>query len=208
MRGTGAHLLRSFIAVALTGAVGIAAAGPSKSKKVDSAMPADVDSVQVTVTAGKGRLGVEVLQISPELRSLYGAAADRGVLVNAVRPDSPAAKAGLRVGDIVTDVDGAPARSATDMLDAMSDRKRGDAISIALIRDKKRVTLRATLDEDPGPQVFGSGQLDGLDPQFREWFQRFPQGRGFAPNELERQLEDAVRRIEALEDRLGKLERT
>jgi S1-C subfamily serine protease len=60
--------------------------------------------------------------MSPELRAHFGAPGDRGVLIDTVRAGSPAARAGIHVGDIVVEIDGDAARSAIDMLDAMSDR--------------------------------------------------------------------------------------
>src|SRR6187401_1148817 len=101
----------------------LAQAGPWDGARGKASKPGDQDPVQVTVKAGKGRLGVSVLEISPELRVHFGAPRDRGVLINTVRPDSPAARAGMAVGDVVTAVDGDPVDAAAPMLAAMSDRK-------------------------------------------------------------------------------------
>jgi len=112
----------------------------------------------------KGRLGFMALAISPELRAHLGAPDDRGVLVDGVRPDSPAAHAGVHVGDVVTEVDGAPARSASDVIQALSDRKTGDEVAIDAIRAGKRVELHARLESDPAPQATSSLALpDDLD---------------------------------------------
>src|SRR4029077_19784150 len=50
----------------------------------------------------RGYLGIQLIEITPELRAHYGVARDAGVLVGGVEPDSPAAKAGIEVGDIIT----------------------------------------------------------------------------------------------------------
>lgn len=170
------------------------------------------DALQVTMTASKGRLGVAVLQISRALRAHLGAPDDRGVLVDAVTPDSPAARAGLRVGDVLVEVDGAPAASASDVLDAMADRKRGDAVVLAIRRAGVRIELSATLEDDPGPAwrsrgSFGATGFGKLDPQLRAFMERMPSfdGRG-GSRALRRSLEDAQQRLEELERRLEQLE--
>jgi membrane-associated protease RseP (regulator of RpoE activity) len=155
------------------------------------------DDVQVTVT-GKGRLGIVALQISPELRAHLGAPRDRGVLVDAVRPDSPAARAGLRVGDIVTDVDGDATRSAPEVLDALADHKKGDEVAIVAFRSGQRVELRARLDSDPGP-IWQSRSLRGLQGpnDLDSWF-RFDG----APDDMRNAIDELRKRMEQLEHRL------
>lgn len=194
----------------VVGAAGIGLAHPRHQNKPGAAAPAprpgDQDSVQITMTAGKGRLGVSVLQISSELRTHLGAPADRGVLVDAVRPDSPAAKAGLHPGDVIVEVDGDAARSATDILGAMSDRKRGDAVKLEVIRDRGHLELTATLEDDPGPApAFGRGRLGAGGPDFEPWPRGMPDFGSFGAGDLQRQLDEARRRIDELERRLDKL---
>ena len=82
------------------------------------------------VSPSRARLGVAALSISPELRTHFGAPADRGLLVDAVQPESPAARAGVHVGDVVTDVDGDAASSTSDIVSALSDRKHGDHVAV------------------------------------------------------------------------------
>lgn len=158
----------------------------------------DPDDVQVTVTAGKGRLGIVALQISPELRAHLGAPRDRGVLVDAVRPDSPAARAGLRVGDIVTDVDGAATKSAADVLDALSDRKKGDEVTVIALRSSQRVELRARLDSDPQParQSRSFRGFQGLPDDMNRWF-RFDG----TPDDMHGAIDELRKRMDELEHR-------
>jgi membrane-associated protease RseP (regulator of RpoE activity) len=152
--------------------------------------------------AGRGRLGVGVIEISPELRTQMGAPKDRGVLVDTVRPDSPAARAGVRVGDVVVEVDGEAARSASDMLEAMSDRKQGEEVTIAVLRAGQRVQLTATLTDDAGPRMPRGPALGTPFPDRFDW--QTPRFR----DDIQRELEEARRRIDELERRLDKLERT
>lgn len=189
----------SFLLIAVLCGIGVSQARADQSPSAPSTAPHD--DVQVTVT-GKGRLGIVALQISPELRTHLGAPRDRGVLVDAVRPDSPAARAGLRVGDIVTDVDGDATRSASDVLDAMSDHKKGDEIAVVASRSGQRVELRARLDSDPGPRWQSQSRsfrsVPGMPDDMNGWF-RFDG----SPDDMHHAIEELRKRMEDLERRFG-----
>ena len=186
-----------FALIAATASAAVAAPDPR------STAPAD-DDMSVTITAGKGRLGFAAIQISPELRTYFGAPTDRGVLVDNVRPDSPAARAGLRVGDVVLSVDGANAKSAMTILDSLHDNKKGDVVTIDVLRGTSRITLNATLADDPGPRVHGFGRYER--GQLPDPNGRFPEVRG-APSlddrELQRTLEDMQKRLDEIEQRMS-----
>lgn len=200
-----------FLAIALTTALaGVAAAKPATKSAPAPAHDPDADSMSITMTSSKGRLGVGVIQISPELRTHLGAPADRGVLVDMVKADSPAAKAGVRVGDVMIEVDGEAATSAMDMLSAMSDRKQGEAVALRVIRDGKHADLTATLTDDAGAtwsRQRRSVNFGHMDPRFQQWFDASGMGSmdAFAPFSpgRDRALQQ---RVEELEQRLRKLE--
>ena len=153
------------------------------SSALANADPQQPDSTQTVVTSGRGRLGFTAIQISPELRRHFGAASDRGVLVDRVLADSPAARAGLLAGDLVLTVDGARAQSVEDVINAISDVKKNDVVTLDIQRGPNRMTLHATLESDPGPRIqrferdWSSGQpgespIDGTpfmaDPETRK----------------------------------------
>jgi len=104
---------------------------------------------------GKGRLGITVVSLTRDLRTHFGATASTGVLVGEVDPGSPGATAGVRVGDLVVEINGRPTSSASDMRKAIAGAKKGQAVEIKLIRDRKPLVVRTTLTDEP---VF-----DGLD---------------------------------------------
>src|ERR1700748_1613820 len=68
-------------------------------------------------------LGFSPLDVSSELREFLGAPADGGVLVQSVKEGGPAAKAGLKVGDVVTAVDGKAVDSAWNIGDLLDGKK-------------------------------------------------------------------------------------
>ncbi len=93
-------------------------------------------------------LGFSPLDVSSELREFLGAPKDGGgVLVQSVKEGGPAAKAGLKVGDFVTAVDGKPVESAWNIGDLLDDKKAGDSVRLDVIRNHQRQTLMATLEE-------------------------------------------------------------
>jgi S1-C subfamily serine protease len=111
----------------------------------------------------RGYLGVSGLTIDATLRSL-NLPVDRGVLVDRVAPASPAAKAGVRGGDItadlggreihlggdiITSVDGKPVRTGDDLSNAVVARKPGDEVKLELRRDGARKTLTVMLTGRP-----------------------------------------------------------
>jgi RNA polymerase sigma-70 factor, ECF subfamily len=92
-------------------------------------------------------LGFSPLDVSPDLRAFLGAPKDGGVVVQSVKEGSPAAKAGLRVGDVVMAIDGKPVDSAWTVGDTLDDKNAGDAVRIDIIRNHQRQTITAALEE-------------------------------------------------------------
>jgi serine protease Do len=101
------------------------------------------------VIHGRPRLGVQLLDATPELREHLGGDADSGVLVSKVIEGMPAAEAGLRVGDLIVAVDGEPVEHVGDLVHALSDRE-GQEVEIEVVRDHRRATVRVALREDDG----------------------------------------------------------
>ena len=100
-----------------------------------------------TGTPGGATSGFVPMELTPELRVHYGAPRDAGVLIGEVEAESPAARAGLQVGDIVTAADGEKIDSPSDLSRAMRRKKAGDKVSIDVLRDKAVKHLEATVGE-------------------------------------------------------------
>ena len=73
-----------------------------------------------------------------------------GAVVQDVASGSPAAKAGLQVGDQVTAIDGQAVQSSADTVAAIRDHKPGDKVTITVNRNGNPTTISATLGERPG----------------------------------------------------------
>jgi C-terminal processing protease CtpA/Prc len=135
--------------------------------------PDPVETFQSFTMTSRARLGIMVIQLTPELRTHFGAASDRGVLVGRVEPKSAAAEAGLAVGDVITEVRGTAVEEATDVISALAPAKKGEKVTVQVMRDGKQVSLTATMTDEPS-RVFDS-KLDGKWPTwFRDMFQTWP----------------------------------
>jgi len=121
-----------------------AAAGPSNDFW---STPQIVEKYELSTS--RGRLGVMVMGLTPELRKHLGATEDRGVLVAHVEPDTPAARAGIAVGDVIVTVRGRAIADAADVLTALSDVTNGQSVPLEVVRDKKPLSLKAMLATDP-----------------------------------------------------------
>lgn len=119
--------------------------------------------------ATKGRLGVTVMSLSPELQTHFGSTDGTGVLVSRVEPGMPAHKAGITVGDVITHVRGKVVDDASDVLTALVDSGKASRVDVRVLRDRKPLTLGVTLDSD-APSSTIQSMIDF------DWVKRFLDG--------------------------------
>jgi S1-C subfamily serine protease len=74
---------------------------------------------------------------------------DRGVTFAEVRENSPAAKAGLRAGDMLVSFDGKPIRTLYDFTYALRAKKPGDAVAVTVVRGGQRLSVNVALTSRP-----------------------------------------------------------
>lgn len=96
---------------------------------------------------GGGFLGVRLTDLTPELRAHFGAPEDQGVMVSQVVTDSPAERAGLEVGDIITAVDGEEIGSGGALAHAIHRREEGETVDLDVWRDGRLESLAATVEK-------------------------------------------------------------
>ena len=99
------------------------------------------------------RLGATLMPVSDQLLQHFGAS--NGVLVSTVSPDSAAARAGLKAGDVITTVNERRIERASDVTMALRDAGAGGNVRLRVIRDRKEVMLTATLPERERPRAQG-----------------------------------------------------
>jgi serine protease Do len=98
----------------------------------------------MVIPQGRGRLGIGIQDLSPQLAEYFGTKG--GVLVTSVEEDSPAAKAGLKAGDVITAVGDTPVNTPSDLMRAVRRAEDGGDLSIGYTRDKKSATTHAKLE--------------------------------------------------------------
>ena len=102
----------------------------------------DQDFGDLRFILGSGRrLGVSTMQLNKQLADYFGVA--KGVLVTAVSDDGPAAKAGLKAGDVITAIDGEEVDSPGDLSRVTNNKKDGD-VTLTIIRNKTQQMIRVT----------------------------------------------------------------
>lgn len=92
-------------------------------------------------------LGVGVVDKATAAR--YGIRVDQGLYVGQVEPDGPAARSGIREGDIITKVDGKTVETFGDLREAIEARRVGETVEVVISRDGRSLTMRVTLAEMP-----------------------------------------------------------
>jgi serine protease Do len=94
--------------------------------------------------SNRGRLGVSVQEVTPELAEYFGLKS--GVLVASVRPDSAAAKAGLKAGDVITAVDGNVVSTPAELVKALPTGDGPQDVNVTFVRDKREHSVKATIE--------------------------------------------------------------
>jgi serine protease Do len=90
------------------------------------------------------RLGVTIDELTDQLAQYFGA--KDGVLVTSVTDGSPASRAGLKAGDVITSLDGQSVRSRDDLVRALRDSKDDD-VTIGIVREKKESSVKAKIEQ-------------------------------------------------------------
>ncbi|HRR83333.1 MAG TPA: PDZ domain-containing protein, partial [Planctomycetota bacterium] len=99
----------------------------------------------------KTYIGVRGRDLTPEDMARHKAAAHSGVLVVGVDPDSPAARAGLAEGDLITAVDSVPVADMLQFFKKMLDKNVGDTVALRVLRGSKDQVIRVTVAAAPKP---------------------------------------------------------
>lgn len=176
----------------------------------------------------RGYLGVGLTDLSPELRAHFGVPEDSGVMVSKVEPGSPADKAGIRVGDILTRIDGTVLTSSWSMMGKVRQLEDGQQVPVEVWRNGKVQNLTATVVEkerpeiDMGPMFFkekdGDHMMLRMSPEEWKGMAEKMKAEGGGPDaphvrrlmvspreiELEKQLKALEKRIAELEAQLKK----
>ncbi|HVM74752.1 MAG TPA: PDZ domain-containing protein [Candidatus Saccharimonadales bacterium] len=98
------------------------------------------------------RLGIDAEDLQGDFGKYFGAPEGEGVLVRGIFDDTPAAKAGLKVGDVITTIDGERVRSIGELREKLVEKKSQKSIQLGLLRNKAPLTLSIELPKPAEPQ--------------------------------------------------------
>jgi serine protease Do len=119
----------------------------------------------------RGYLGVHIQDVTPPLAKQFGLTQGGGVLIGDVSPDTPAAKSGLKKGDVVLEVNDQPVSAANQLQVQISQMAPGTSVKMKIWRDGKAQDVNVTLGELPekaeqaGPGETSEGALEGVEVQ-------------------------------------------
>ncbi|HWS99356.1 MAG TPA: PDZ domain-containing protein [Pyrinomonadaceae bacterium] len=99
---------------------------------------------------GNRRVGILTTPLTKQLAEHLGVNGGKGVLVTSVNENSPAAKAGLRAGDVITEVNGASVEDSGDFIRELNRRDEGE-VTLTVVRDKSQRTIKVTPERRPTP---------------------------------------------------------
>ena len=106
----------------------------------------------------RGWLGVAIQPMTPEIASTLGLAEPEGALVLNVAPGSPAARAGLKQGDVVRSVDGKPVKEFRDLAKLVAGAGPEKSVTLNVWRDGREVSAAVSLARMPAEQTASAGE--------------------------------------------------
>jgi S1-C subfamily serine protease len=127
-----------------TPANGVGFAVPSN--RVKFIAPQLIQTGRVT-NSGRAALGVRVADVDPILAAQNGLAVDHGVLIASVTSGGPGARAGLKAGDVIVQMDGKAINDVSSLGNVLLSKKPGDTVSVQFYRSTQQQTVQVTLGE-------------------------------------------------------------
>jgi serine protease Do len=110
-----------------------------------------VEQVLRTGHVSRGWIGVGLQDVSPPLAESLRLPSAQGALVNAAERNTPAARAGLRIGDVVTSVDGQRVADADALIRVITRKAPGERLTLNVQRAGQSASITVTTEHRPGP---------------------------------------------------------
>ena len=98
-----------------------------------------------------GFIGIQIADVTPDNAKFFHLQKAAGALVSDVQPDGPGAKAGLKTGDIITELDGKSVTDAGQLQMLVAQKQPGDTIHLDVLRDDKPANVAVTLADLSNP---------------------------------------------------------
>jgi len=110
-----------------------------------------VDQIVATGAVTRGYIGVEPQDITPEMAEAFKLPRREGAIIAGLLRNGPAEKAGVKVGDILLEVDGQTVRNTAGMLNLISQLKPGAQADLKFLREGKEISLKVQVGKRPRP---------------------------------------------------------
>ena len=123
-------------------------------------LPAASAECEQSSQFGASQLGVEVAEMTVELRLFFGAPANAGVLVARVTAGSPAERAGIRVGDVLLELDSRRLGSVDAVGEIVCRKRKSKRIAALVVRNKRQHRVQVRIDDRPASASMES-ECDG-----------------------------------------------
>src|ERR1700756_1169125 len=144
-------------------------------------------TVETLIRDGKvshGHIGIGISDVTPENAKFFGDSTAMGGVVTQVEPDSPGAKAGLQIGDVITEIDGRKINDAGELQVVVGQKQPGTKLELTVLRNGKTMSVPVTLEalgsrSAEGGSSSGEGQgrmrwglgLGNLTPEMQDQLQ-------------------------------------
>jgi len=92
-------------------------------------------------------IGVGINDVTPENSKFFDLKSAYGAVISEVTPDSPGARAGLKVGDVIVGLDGKPVTGAGELQAEVSSKRPGTKVALEVMRDGKSIGVPVTVEE-------------------------------------------------------------
>jgi Do/DeqQ family serine protease len=106
-----------------------------------------MDQLIKTGKVHRGQLGIAIQPMTPALAKQFGLSETRGVVVNGVTENGPAAKAGIRRGDVIVGFNGKPVTDGNTLRNQIAGTAPGTEVKLTVVRDKREQEIPVTLGE-------------------------------------------------------------
>lgn len=127
-----------------------------------------VSQLRETGKFRRGYLGINIQPLREDIAAGLGLPKDRGEIIARVEPNAPAARAGLRQGDVVVAINGQAVTLDNTLSQIVAATPIGTTIPVDIIRDGKRMTVRATVGERPAESALNGGSTEENAPSAPE----------------------------------------
>lgn len=105
------------------------------------------DNFKFILKSNKPKLGLQLIELNPELGEYFQSPTKKGMLVKKVEKDSPADKAGIKTGDVIIGIGMESVEDLHDITSALKEYKNGDKVELTIIRKGEKIKIPVEIDQ-------------------------------------------------------------